>query len=94
MMVMQTLNTTMPMLPRLMPQNIIRIVPLSQIGYVHKNGTLGAVMANIMAAVSVAMQFHVSPASLHGLECQSFLIHCMVVCNADFIVSLVDQCIQ
>jgi Tfp pilus assembly ATPase PilU len=49
MIVITMLMTTIPKLPLLIPQNIIKKVPLNQRGYVILYGTSGAISAKIMA---------------------------------------------
>jgi hypothetical protein len=78
-MVMLIAIINVPKLLRLYAQKIFSIVPLSQIGYVIKNGTLGAVSAKIVAAINALNQFQVSAANLHGLASQSDLIHSLML---------------
>jgi hypothetical protein len=52
MIVITTLITTMPKLPLLIPQNIIKNVPLNHNGYVIPYGTCGAIKAKIIAVAN------------------------------------------
>ena len=79
MIVITTLIVTMPTLPLLIPQNIMRKVPLSHNGYVISYGTFGAISANIIAVANAVNALYVSAAKRQGFSVQSRLIHSIVV---------------